>query len=50
MFFRARRKQIISLQWIEKVDVGIAGGLVATLPGGRDVAASIGAVEGDSSG
>jgi len=37
MFFRAGRKQIVNLKWIEKVDVGIGGGLVATLRGGRTV-------------
>jgi two-component system LytT family response regulator len=37
MFFRAGRKQIVNLKWIEKVDVAIGGGLVATLRGGRTV-------------
>ena len=37
MFFRAGRKQIVNLKWIEKVDAGIGGGLVATLRGGRTV-------------
>ena len=37
MFFRADRKRIVNLKWIEKVDVGIAGGLVVTLRGGRTV-------------
>jgi two-component system LytT family response regulator len=36
-FFRAGRKQIINLKWIEKVDIGIAGGLEVTLRGGRSV-------------
>jgi two-component system LytT family response regulator len=36
-FFRAGRKQIINLKWIEKVDIGIAGGLEVTLRGGRTV-------------
>jgi two-component system LytT family response regulator len=37
MFFRTGCKQILNLKWIEKVDVGIGGGLVATLRGGRTV-------------
>jgi two-component system LytT family response regulator len=37
MFFRAGRKRIVNLKWIEKVDVGISGGLVVTLRGGRTV-------------
>ena len=37
MFFRAGRKQIINLKWIDRVDVGVAGGLVVTLRGGRTV-------------
>lgn len=37
MFFRAGRKQIVNLKWIEKVDIGIAGGLEVTLRGGRTV-------------
>jgi two-component system, LytTR family, response regulator len=37
MFFRAGRKQIINLKWIEKVDIGVSGGLVVTLRGGREV-------------
>jgi two-component system LytT family response regulator len=37
MFFRAGRKQIVNLKWIEKVDIGIAGGLEVTLRGGRAV-------------
>ena len=36
-FFRAGRKQIINLKWIERVDIGIAGGLEVTLRGGRTV-------------
>ena len=36
-FFRAGRKQIINLKWIEKVDIGIAGGLEVSLRGGRTV-------------
>ena len=37
MFFRADRKRIVNLKWIEKVDVGISGGLLVTLRGGRTV-------------
>lgn len=37
VFFRAGRKQIINLKWIERVEMGVAGGLVATLRGGRKV-------------
>jgi two-component system, LytTR family, response regulator len=37
MFFRAGRKQIINLKWIDRVDVAVAGGLVVTLRGGRMV-------------
>jgi len=37
LFFRANRHQIVNLKWIEKVDLGIAGGLSVTLRGGRTV-------------
>jgi two-component system LytT family response regulator len=37
VFFRADRKRIVNLKWIEKVDVGISGGLLVTLRGGRTV-------------
>ncbi|HEY7333406.1 MAG TPA: LytTR family DNA-binding domain-containing protein [Bryobacteraceae bacterium] len=37
LFFRAGRKQIVNLKWIEKVDLGPSGGLVVTLRGGRAV-------------
>jgi two-component system LytT family response regulator len=37
MFFRADRKQILNLKWIEKVEVAISGGLLVTLRGGRSV-------------
>jgi two-component system LytT family response regulator len=37
MFFRAGRKAMINLKWIESVDIGIAGGLSVTLRGGRTV-------------
>ena len=37
VFFRASRKQMINLKWIEKVDIGVSGGLVATLRSGVTV-------------
>ncbi len=37
MFFRAGRRQIINLRWIEKVDIAVTGGLVVTLRGGMVV-------------
>ncbi|MBZ5619725.1 MAG: response regulator [Acidobacteriia bacterium] len=37
MFFRAGRKQIVNLKWIERVDIAVGGGLVVTLRGGRTV-------------
>jgi two-component system LytT family response regulator len=37
MFFRAGRKEIINLKWIEKVEIGAGGGLVVVLRGGRTV-------------
>jgi two-component system, LytTR family, response regulator len=37
VFFRAGRKEIINLKWIDKVDIAIAGGLSITLRGGRTV-------------
>lgn len=37
MFFRADRRRIVNLKWIEKVDVGISGGLLLTLRDGRTV-------------
>jgi two-component system LytT family response regulator len=37
MFFRADRKRILNLKWIEKVEVAISGGLLVTLRGGRTV-------------
>ena len=40
VFFRASRKEIINLKWIEKVDFGVAGGLDVTLRGGRSVGMS----------
>ncbi len=37
LFFRAGRKEIINLKWIDKVDVGVNGGLTVTLRGGFTV-------------
>jgi two-component system LytT family response regulator len=37
MFFRAGRKEMVNLKWIEKVDIAVAGGLVVTLRGGRTI-------------
>ncbi len=37
MFFRANRKQIVNLAWIEKTDFSVAGGLTVTLRGGQTV-------------
>ena len=37
MFFRAGRKEIVNLKWIEKAEIGAGGGLVVTLRGGRAV-------------
>jgi two-component system LytT family response regulator len=37
MFFRADRKRILNLKWIEKVEVAVSGGLMVTLRGGRTV-------------
>jgi len=37
MFFRAGRKEIVNLKWIDKVDITVAGGLCVTLRGGRTV-------------
>ena len=37
VFFRANRKEILNLKWIDKVDLGVAGGLSVTLRGGRVV-------------
>jgi two-component system, LytTR family, response regulator len=37
VFFRAGRKEIINLKWIDKVDINVAGGLLITLRGGRTV-------------
>jgi two-component system, LytTR family, response regulator len=37
VFFRAGRKAMVNLKWIDRVDIGIAGGLLVTLRGGRTV-------------
>jgi two-component system LytT family response regulator len=37
LFFRADRRRILNLKWIEKVEVGVSGGLLITLRGGRTV-------------
>jgi len=37
MFFRAGRKAMVNLKWIERVDIGIAGGLSVALRGGHTV-------------
>jgi len=36
-FFRAGRKHIINLKWVEKVEAGVAGNLVVTLRSGHSV-------------
>jgi two-component system LytT family response regulator len=36
-FFRAGRKHIVNLKWVEKVDAGVAGNLVVTLRSGQSV-------------
>jgi two-component system LytT family response regulator len=37
MFFRAGRKEIINLKWIDTVDITVSGGLLVSLRGGRKV-------------
>jgi two-component system LytT family response regulator len=37
LFFRAGRKEIVNLKWIEKVDIAVGGGLNVTLRGGRTI-------------
>lgn len=37
VFFRASRKEILNLKWIEKVDLDVGGGFVVRLRGGRTV-------------
>ena len=40
MFFRANRRQILNLSWIESTELGVDGGLSIRLRGGHDVALS----------
>jgi two-component system, LytTR family, response regulator len=37
MFFRADRRRIVNLKAIERIEVGVSGGLIATLRGGKQV-------------
>lgn len=37
VFFRASRKHVVNLRWIESVDTAVNGALVATLKGGVEV-------------
>ncbi|MBV8843038.1 MAG: response regulator transcription factor [Bryobacterales bacterium] len=37
MFFRAGRREIVNLKWIDHVELGASGGLLVTLRGGRTV-------------
>ena len=37
IFFRAGRKEILNLKWIERVDLAVSGGLLVRLRGGRSV-------------
>jgi two-component system, LytTR family, response regulator len=37
MFFRANRKQIVNLRWVQETAAGIGGVLAVTLRGGREV-------------
>jgi two-component system LytT family response regulator len=37
LFFRAGRKEILNLKWIDKVDLSVSGGLIVTLRCGRTV-------------
>lgn len=37
VFFRAGRKEIINLKWIDRVDLAVGGGLTVTMRGGRTV-------------
>ena len=37
MFFRANRKQIVNLKWVQETAAGIGGALAVTLRGGREV-------------
>lgn len=37
IFFRAGRREILNLKWIDRVDLAVSGGLIVTLRGGRSV-------------
>ncbi|HEY1342165.1 MAG TPA: LytTR family DNA-binding domain-containing protein, partial [Bryobacteraceae bacterium] len=37
VFFRAGCKEILNLKWIDKVDIGVSGGLTVMLRGGRTI-------------
>lgn len=37
VFFRAGRREILNLKWIDRVDLSVSGGLTVTLRGGRAV-------------
>jgi two-component system LytT family response regulator len=37
MFFRASRREIVNLKWIDRVDIAASGGLLVTLRGGKAV-------------
>jgi two-component system LytT family response regulator len=37
IFFRANRKQIVNLKWVQETAAGIGGALAVTLRGGREV-------------
>ena len=37
IFFRAGRKEILNLKWIDRVDLSVSGGLLVTLRGGRTI-------------
>ena len=39
-FFRASRKHIINLQWVEKIDTWFNGGLMVQLKGGDKIEVS----------
>ena len=36
-FFRANRRQILNLNWVQNTHLGVGGGLVVTLTGGQEV-------------
>jgi two-component system LytT family response regulator len=37
IFFRANRKQIVNLKWVQEAAAGMGGALAVTLRGGREV-------------